>query len=86
MPGLAMSSRNTYLTEKAKKQAEAISVALKDVADGISGRSDEFTPAIGAHMAQGWVGFIKRCIELSGGKVGCRIASERRWKGPWKNW
>ena len=68
-PGLAMSSRNTYLTEKAKKQAEAISVALKDVADGISGRSDEFTPAIGAHMAQGWVGFIKRCIELSGGKV-----------------
>jgi pantoate--beta-alanine ligase len=68
-PGLAMSSRNTYLTEKARKQAEAISVALKDVADGISGRSDEFTPAMGANMAQGWVGFIKRCIELSGGKV-----------------
>ena len=42
-----MSSRNTYLTEKAKKQAEAISVALKDVADGISGRSDEFTPRLG---------------------------------------
>ena len=44
-------------------------MALKDVADGISGRSDEFTPAMGANMAQGWVGFIKRCIELSGGKV-----------------
>lgn len=68
-PGLAMSSRNTYLTEKARKQAESISVALKDVADGISGGSDEFTPAMGANMAQGWVGFIKRCIELSGGKV-----------------
>ena len=37
-PGLAMSSRNTYLTEKAQgnKVTESISVALKDVADGIS--------------------------------------------------
>mgnify|MGYP002631437592 FL=1 len=68
-PGLAMSSRNVYLTDKARKQAECISVALKDVSDGISGRSDEFTPAIGAEHAQGWVGFVRRCIELSGGRV-----------------
>ena len=82
VPGFSDEFKEYVFNGKAKKQAEAISVALKDVADGISGRSDEFTPAIGAHMAQGWVGFIKRCIELSGGKVDAIEIQRETLEGP----